>query len=89
MLSRQFIEKLKLWPAPQYKVAIQAGVHPGLLSKWIIGAQPVKYGDERLIRIGQILGLRPDQIFENTSKLRSSSTDNIDRGNLKGKKCVG
>lgn len=64
ILSKQFIERLKLWPEPQYKVAIQAQVHPSLLSKWVIGAQPVKVGDNRIIRVGKILGLKSDEIFD-------------------------
>lgn len=64
MLTRVFIERLKLWHEPQYKVAIQAEVHPGLLSKWVIGAQQAKNGDPRLIRIGQILGLKPEEVFD-------------------------
>ena len=69
MLSKQFIQKLKLSEIPQYKLAIQANVHPTLLSKWIIGAQSVKNGDERVIRIAKLVGLKPDEVFEqNTSK---------------------
>lgn len=64
MLSQQFIEKLKLWHEPQYKVAIQAGVHPALLSKWVIGAQPIRAGDPRIIKIGKILGLKPQEVFK-------------------------
>lgn len=64
MISQQFKQKLKLWHEPQYRVAIKAGIHPGLLSKWVIGAQPVKRGDPRIIRVAKILGLKQNQIFE-------------------------
>ncbi len=63
MLSRLFKQTLKLWPEPQYKIAIKAGIHPGMLSKWVIGAQPVRKNDPRLIKIGKILGLKPKEIF--------------------------
>jgi hypothetical protein len=63
MLSRQFRERLKLSETPQYKIAIAAGVHPGLLSKWVIGAQPVRRGDPRIVKIGAILGLKPQHVF--------------------------
>ena len=63
MLSRQFIERLKLSETPQYKIAIKAGVHPGLLSKWVIGAQAVKLGDPRLVEIGKLLGLEAREVF--------------------------
>lgn len=65
MISRRFIERLKLSSIPQYKIAIQANVHPSLLSKWITGAQPARDGDARLIYIGKLLGLQPDDVFEN------------------------
>ncbi len=64
MLSQKFKEKLKLWPHPQYKVALQAGFNPSSLSKLVIGAQPVQIGDPRLIKVGEIIGLSSDQIFE-------------------------
>ena len=74
MLSRKFIEHLKLSETPQYKLAIRAGINPCVLSKIVIGAQPVRVGDERLIRIGKLLGLKPSEIFENeTTEARRAS----------------
>ncbi len=64
MLSQRFKQTLKLWHQPQYIVANQAGVNPSLLSKWVIGAQSVHIGDKRILKIGQILGLKPNEIFE-------------------------
>ncbi len=63
MLSRQFIERLKLSKTPQYRIALRAGVHPALLSKWVIGAQKSRQGDPRIVRIGKLLGLQPEEIF--------------------------
>lgn len=63
MLSRRFIERLKLSDIPQYKIAIQAGINPCVLSKYVIGAQNPRLGDERLLRVGHILGLRPEEVF--------------------------
>lgn len=63
MLSRRFIERLKLSATPAYRIAIAAGVSPTQLSKWVIGAQPVRVRDPRLIRIGELLGLKPNEIF--------------------------
>lgn len=68
MLSQQFKDRLKLWHEPQYRVALKADVNPSLLSKWVIGAQRVRNGDARLVRVGQILGLKPDEIFEKDSR---------------------
>ena len=67
MLSRRFKERLKLSPIPQYQIANRANVNPALLSKWVIGAQSVKVGDERLIRVGELLGLKPEEIFEEST----------------------
>lgn len=64
MLSQKFIEKLKLWHEPQYKIATRAGIHPGMLSKWVIGAQPVKIGDSRLLKVGELIGLNPEDVFK-------------------------
>jgi len=67
MLSRQFKERLKLSTIPQYQIANRANVNPALLSKWVIGAQSVKIGDERLVRVGALLGLKPEEIFEEST----------------------
>lgn len=64
MLSRRFIEAVKLSTTPAYRLALNAGIHPTLLSKWVIGAQPARKGDERLIRIGRLLGLEPHEVFQ-------------------------
>jgi hypothetical protein len=50
MLSRKFIEKLKLSETPQYRIALRAGVSPTQLSKWAIGAQPAGYGTLMFLR---------------------------------------
>jgi len=68
MLSQKFIERLKLSETPQYKLAIRAGINPCVLSKIVIGAQTPRFGDERLIRIGKLLGLKPDEIYETKEK---------------------
>lgn len=64
MLSKRFIEKLKLWHEPQYQVALKAGIHPSLLSKWVIGAQTVHKNDERIERVAEIIGLPKTSIFQ-------------------------
>lgn len=63
MLSQKFIEKLKLWHEPQYRVAVKAGIHPGLLSKWVIGAQPVREGDKRLLKIADLIQFPRGEVF--------------------------
>jgi len=63
-ISRIFIIRLKLHREPAYRIAQQAGVNPTTLSKLINGAEPVRQGDDRILRVGRILGLEPDQVFD-------------------------
>jgi len=55
---------IKLSETPQYRIAIAAGVHPDSLSKLINGAVRVKPNDPRIISVGAVLGLPPEQSFE-------------------------
>ena len=63
-LSKQFLIRLKLHALPAYKLAQQAGVNPNTLSRLINGIDPVKPQDERIISVGQIIGLSPSECFE-------------------------
>ena len=63
-LSEQFLIRLNLHELPAYKIAQRAGVNPNTLSRLINGIDPVKAEDERIIAVGQVLGLRKDEIFE-------------------------
>lgn len=63
MVNRKLIEAVKLHPMPQYKLAWQAGINPVVLSQIITGyIRPAK-GDQRVIRIGEVLGFMPDECF--------------------------
>ena len=63
-LTQEFIDKVKLSKIPAYKLAQLGGIGPSAFSKLIIRYQLPKENDERLIKIGKILGLEPDEIFE-------------------------
>jgi hypothetical protein len=67
-LSRQFIERVKLHDEPSHKLIARLDspfqFHPTLLSKWIHKAQPVRPHDERVIGLGRLLGLTPQECFE-------------------------
>ncbi|MFH1446389.1 MAG: hypothetical protein ABIG43_03140 [Chloroflexota bacterium] len=63
-LSKRFIEKIKLSSIPAYKLAWEAGLHPNTLSKFITGYLKPKPFDERLLRVGELLGLDRDDVFE-------------------------
>lgn len=63
MLSRTFIERIKLSPEPAYRIAQKAGLHPATLSKLISGAERVRPNDVRVIAVGQVIGLAPEECF--------------------------
>jgi plasmid maintenance system antidote protein VapI len=54
----------------QYQIARAAHVDPSVASAIIIGAQPIKVNDARVVRLGRVLGLRPEQCFETVDEAR-------------------
>ena len=64
-VSRVFLINLKLHKEPAYRLAQQAGVDPTALSKLINGAEPLRPDDDRILRVGKILGLSSDEVFSN------------------------
>ena len=67
-ISRQFLIRLKLHESPAYKIAQRAGVNANTLSRLINGIDPVKPQDERIISVGQVIGLSPSECFEKGSE---------------------
>ena len=63
-VSQTFIIRLKLHSQPAYRIAQQAGINPSTLSKLIHGAEPVRFDDDRIVRVGRILGLESDEVFD-------------------------
>ncbi len=63
-ISQTFIIRLKLHSEPAYRIAQWADVNPTTLSKLINGAEPIRPDDDRILRVGRILGLEPDQVFD-------------------------
>lgn len=63
-VSRKLIETVKLADRPAYKVAWEAGIHPVVLSKLIHGYDRVWPKDRRVIAVGKVLGLLPEECFE-------------------------
>ena len=62
-VSQQFLIRLKLHESPAYKIAQQAGINPSTLSRLIHGIDPVRRGDERIVAVGRVLGVPPEQCF--------------------------
>lgn len=64
MISRRFIEEIKLNPEPQYKLAWKAELNPVVLSQIITGYIRPKRNDPRVVRVGRVLGLSAEECFE-------------------------
>jgi hypothetical protein len=47
----------------QYRLARRARVHPTTVSQIRHDALPLRQGDERVVRLGRLLGLEPDECF--------------------------
>ncbi len=67
-LSEEFLIRLKLHELPAYKIAQRAGVNANTLSRLINSIDPVKPQDERIISVGQVIGLSPSECFEKESE---------------------
>ena len=63
-VSRKFIEALKLGSLPAYRTALSAGLHPATLSKLIHGCEKIRPNDRRILAVGEVLGLKPEECFE-------------------------
>jgi hypothetical protein len=63
MVSKKFKIAVKLDSRPQYRLAQLAKVNPTTLSQFLTGYVRPKRNDPRVLRIGEILGLTPDECF--------------------------
>ena len=63
MVSRGFVEAVKLDSRRAYKIAHAADVPPTVLSKIINGIEKVKPNDPRVLAVARVLGLSPDACF--------------------------
>ena len=72
MVSKRLRNAVKLDDRRGYVIAHEAGVCPSTLSRLINGIEIVRPGDPRVIAIGRVLGIPPDECFEsqNTEKER-------------------
>jgi len=64
MISTKFRICIKLADIPAWKIAYKAGISPNVLSKIMTGALRVKPGDQRVIKVATVLGLKPEECFE-------------------------
>ncbi|MCH8056223.1 MAG: helix-turn-helix transcriptional regulator, partial [Deltaproteobacteria bacterium] len=64
MVSRRFVEAVKLAPKRAYRIAQEAGLHPTTLSKIMNGIEPTRPNDSRILAVAGVLGLDPKECFE-------------------------
>jgi hypothetical protein len=68
-ISRAFKIAVKLSEIPAWKIAQRAGVNPAILSKIVSGAIGVRRGDTRVLKIAEVLDLRPEECFTDESTM--------------------
>jgi hypothetical protein len=65
IVSEKLITAIKLNPLRHYRIAQKAELHPSTLSQIICGIRKVKENDPRVVRLCEVLGLRPEDGFDN------------------------
>ena len=64
-VSERFKAAYRLYDrGPRYRVSIAVGQGPEWLCKVVLGLKRVESGDPQVIAAGKLLGLRPEQCFE-------------------------
>ena len=63
-LSKRFKIEIKLNEKPAYRLAQMAGINPNYLYKLMAGICRPKPNDKRIVKVGKILGLRPNECFQ-------------------------
>jgi transcriptional regulator with XRE-family HTH domain len=68
MVSQKLKNAVKTNLEPAYKIAQKANLSQSMMSQLLNGIVDVKPGDERVIRIGKVLGLDESECFEIKNK---------------------
>jgi transcriptional regulator with XRE-family HTH domain len=63
-VSKKLKIAVKLSDVPSYEIARQANLDPSTLSKLICGIANIKPQDHRVLAIGQVLGIPPEECFQ-------------------------
>ena len=63
-LSRRFKIEVKLNEKPAYRLAQLAGINPNDLYKLMSGISQPKPNDQRVIKVGEVVGLSPSECFQ-------------------------
>ena len=62
-ISPKLVGALRMKHKQMYRLAFRVGMHPTTLSKILNGIQHVRPGDKRLVRLGRLLGITPEELF--------------------------
>ena len=65
-VSLELWRAVKLTGQPAYRLAHEVEVSPSRLSQWLCRIDDVRTGDERLIRVGQLVGVPAKRCFSST-----------------------
>jgi len=63
-ISRQFRLAVLLSDLKAYQIAQRAGLHPSTLSRLINGIDRLRPNDQRVVAVGRVLGIQPEDCFE-------------------------
>jgi hypothetical protein len=67
IVSQKLISAIKLDKRRAYQIAWAAGVNPTMLSKLLNGIERPKPHDERIVAVGKIVGIPPEECFQGES----------------------
>lgn len=62
--SRALFEKVKLSGVHGCDLAEKAGLSSSMLSLWINRRRKVRANDPRILKLGRLVGLKKDELFE-------------------------
>jgi hypothetical protein len=63
-VSDKFLKAIRTAGIPTYMIAYSAGLSPGTLYKITSGIDRPKAGDERVLAVARVLGLKESEVFE-------------------------
>jgi hypothetical protein len=64
VISQKLKNTIRLSDKRHYLIAHQAGLHPSTLSRLICGIENVRPKDDRVIRLGKVLGVPEEECFQ-------------------------
>jgi transcriptional regulator with XRE-family HTH domain len=55
----------------QYELARALGVHHSTLSCWLNGISDVRKNDPRILKLGELVQVPPEECFDNSSEMKA------------------